>query len=149
MENKQVKTSWVQEDGMAIIQDFLYCLNINTVDGRTDIVGLLSAMEPEYIPGLFSFSINFTILDLEEGEHFITVKFKNPDREIITSINDVKVEYKKDANSNLPKEYRGVNVAAGLQNVDFKKSGVYSTQIILDDVDMGEFEIFAKGKNEQ
>jgi len=134
---------------MVTIKNFLYCLNVNTTDGRTDIIGALSAMSPEYIPGLFSFSINFTILNLTEGEHLVTVKFKNPDKEIITSIDNVKVEYKKDVTSNLPEEYVGINVAAGLQNVDFKNSGVYSTQVLLDGVDMGEFEIFVKGKNER
>ncbi len=134
---------------MATIKNFLYCLNVNTVEGRTDIMGLLSAMAPEYVPGLFSFSINFTILGLREGEHLVTVKFKNPDKETITSIDNVAVAYKKDENSNLPEEYVGINVAAGLQNVDFKKNGVYATQVLLDGVDMGDFEIFVKGKNGQ
>ena len=42
----------------------------------------------------------------------------------------------------------GINVAAGLQNVDFKKSGMYSTEILLDGTRVGEYHIFAKGKNE-
>ncbi len=134
---------------MPTIKNFIYCLNVNTEDGRTDIMGLLSTMSPEYIPGLFSFSISFTMLNVTEGEHFITVKFKNPDKGTIASIDNVKVEYKKDVNNNLPEEYVGINLAAGLQNVDFKKNGVYSTQVILDGKDMGDFEIFVKGKNEQ
>ncbi len=109
----------------------------------------MTAMSPEYIPGLFSFSVNFTLLDLTEGEHRITINFKNPEKETITTIDNVKLEYKKDENSNLPDEHMGVNVAAGLQNVDFKQSGNYSTQVILDGKDMGEFEVFAKGKNEK
>ena len=134
---------------MAVISNLLYCLNVNTTDGRTDIIGLMTAMSPEYIPGLFSFSVNFTLLDLTEGEHRITINFKNPEKETITTIDNVKLEYKKDENSNLPDEHMGVNVAAGLQNVDFKQSGNYSTQVILDGKDMGEFEVFAKGKNEK
>ena len=134
---------------MVEVKNFLYCLNINTADGRTDIVGILTAITPEYMPGLFSFSINFTLLNLTEGEHEVTIKFKNPENEIITSIDKVKLDYKKDENSNLPEQYLGINVAAGLQNVDFKKSGVYSTQVIVDGIDMGDFKIFAKGKNEE
>lgn len=71
---------------MAEIRNFLYCLNVNTTDGRTDIIGLMTAMSPEYIPGLFSFSVNFTLLDLTEGEHRITINFKNPEKETITTI---------------------------------------------------------------
>ena len=55
---------------MAEVKNFIYCLNVNTVDGRTDIVGVLNAMTPEYIPGLFSFSISFTLLGISEGRSF-------------------------------------------------------------------------------
>ena len=105
---------------MAEIKNFLYCLNINTFEGRTDIIGLLNAMAPEYIPGLFSFSINFTLSNITEGEHSLIVKFKDPDKEVIAGIDNAIVSYKKDENSNLPDEQMGINVAAGLQNVDRK-----------------------------
>lgn len=133
---------------MAEIKNFVYCLNINTVEGRTDIVGLLNAMTPEYIPGLFSFSISFTLLNITEGEHFLIVKFKDPDKEVIAGIDNAIVTYKKDENSNLPEEQMGINIAAGLQNINFKKSGLYSTEVILDGTSVGEYYIFAKGKNE-
>lgn len=133
---------------MAEIKNFLYCLNINTLEGRTDIVGLLNAMTPEYIPGLFSFSINFTLSNISEGEHALIVKFKNPDKEVIAEIDNAIVSYKKDENDNLPDEVMGINIAAGLQNVNFKKSGLYSTEVILDGTSIGEYHIFAKGKNE-
>ncbi len=133
---------------MAEIKNFLYCLNINTFEGRTDIIGLLNAMAPEYIPGLFSFSINFTLSNITEGEHSLIVKFKDPDKEVIAGIDNAIVSYKKDENSNLPDEQMGINVAAGLQNVNFKKSGLYSTEVMLDGTSIGEYYIFAKGKNE-
>ena len=133
---------------MAEIKNFLYCLNINTFEVRTDIIGLLNAMAPEYIPGLFSFSINFTLSNITEGEHSLIVKFKDPDKEVIAGIDNAIVSYKKDENSNLPDEQMGINVAAGLQNVNFKKSGLYSTEVMLDGTSIGEYYIFAKGKNE-
>lgn len=133
---------------MAEIKNFLYCLNINTLEGRTDIMGLLIAMTPEYIPGLFSFSINFTLYNITEGEHALIVKFKDPDNKVIAGIENAIVSYKKDENSNLPDEHMGINVAAGLQNVNFIKSGLYSTEVILDGISIGEYYIFAKGKNE-
>ena len=133
---------------MAKLKNFLYCLNINTTDGSTNITGLMSAFSPEYIPGLFSFFVGFTLLNLTEGEHLVTINFINPDKDIIASINDVNINYKKESACNLPEEYMGVNIAAGFQNVDFKKSGLYFTQVLLDGNDMGKFEIFVKGKNE-
>lgn len=117
---------------MAKIKNFVYCLNINTVEGRTDIVGILNAMTPEYIPGLFSFSIGFSLLDITEGEHSLVVKFRNPDKEVIAGIDNAIVQYKKDENSNLPDEEVGINVAAGMQNVNFKKAGLYSTEVIVE-----------------
>ena len=87
-------------------------------------------------------------MDISEGDHSLIVKFKNPDNEVIAGIDNAIVPYKKDENSNLPDEQMGINVAAGLQNVDFKKSGMYSTEILLDGTRVGEYHIFAKGKNE-
>ena len=54
----------------------------------------------------------------------------------------------KDANDNLPNQYTGVNVAANLQNVDIKHSGLYSMEVILDGTTLGTYEIYVKGKNE-
>lgn len=133
---------------MAKIENFIYCLNINTEDGRTDIVGVLNSITPEYIPGLFSFSISFALVDIEEGEHKLDVKFKDPDKNVIAGIDNAPIIYKKDENSNLPDAQMGINVAAGMQNVDFKKSGLYSTEVILDGTSIGEYHIFVKGKNE-
>lgn len=133
---------------MAEIKNFLYCLNVSTFEERTDIIGLLDAMTPEYIPGLFSFSVIFTLSNITEGEHALIVKFKDPDKEVIAEIDNAKVSYKKDENSNLPDEQMGINVAAGLQNVNFKKSGLYSTEVMIDGTSIGEYYIFAKGKNE-
>ncbi len=133
---------------MAEIKNFLYCLNVNAMEERTDIVGLLSVINPEYIPGLFSFSINFSLLNIAEGEHSVNIRFKDPDKEVIAEIKNAIVSYIKDESSNLPDDQIGINVAAGLQNVNFKKSGLYSTEVILDGTSMGEYYIFAKGKNE-
>ena len=127
---------------MANIKNFIYCLNVNSVDGRTDVVGILN------IPGLFSFSVCFSLLDITEGEHLLDLKFKDSDKNIIAGIDNAIITYKKDSNSNLPDEYMGVNVAAGLQNVELKKSGLYSTEVVLDGKTVGEYYIFAKGKNE-
>lgn len=133
---------------MANVKYFIYCLNVNTEDGRTDAVGVLSAITPEYIPGLFSFSINFSILNITEGEHILNVNFMDPDKNVIERIDNARIQYKRDESSNLPNDQVGISIAAGLQNVDFKKSGLYSTEVILDGINIGKYDIFVKGKNE-
>lgn len=133
---------------MVEIKNFVYCLHINIEEGRTDITGLLNVITPEYVPGLFSFFIIFTLFHVAEGKHSLTVNFKDPDKEVIAAIDNGEVTYQKDENCNLPDEQIGINVAAGLQNVDFKKSGLYSTEVLLDGTSIGEYYIYAKGKNE-
>lgn len=134
---------------MATIKNFLYCLGANTQEGRVDIDGVLSAMVPEYIPGLFSFSINFTVMGMDEGKHQIKIKFKNPEGDVLAFIDSIEIDYRNNIEQNLPEEYSGLNITVGLQNVDFKKSGVYFTEVSFDGDVLGTYDIFAKGRNEK
>lgn len=133
---------------MTSIKNFLFCLNTNNSNGTNNVNGILCAITPEYVPGLYSFGVNFSILGLAEGAHSICLKFKDSEGSCVASIGDTTLNYTKDANSNLPNEYVGVNVAVNLQNVDFKHSGIYSMDVILDGTTSGTYEIYVKGKNE-
>lgn len=133
---------------MPSIKNFLFCLNSNNSNGANNVNGIMCAMTPEYVPGLFSFGVNFAILDLTEGTHNISLKFNDPTGACIASIEDASLNYTKDDNSNLPDQYVGVNVAANLQNVDIRRSGLFSMDVLLDQVKLGTYEIFVKGKNE-
>lgn len=133
---------------MPSIKNFLYCLNSNNSNGTNDVVGILAAMTPEYIPGQYSFSVNFSLLDLSEGEHTLSLRFKNSDGTVLSSIENATVKYEKDAKSNLPDAFVGVNVAANFQNVDIKKSGTHFMEVIFDGDILGNFDIYVKGKNE-
>jgi len=133
---------------MPSIKNFLYCLNSNNSNGTNDVVGILAAMTPEYIPGQYSFSVNFSLLDLSEGEHNLSLRFKNSDGTVLSSIENAPVKYEKDAKSNLPDAFVGVNVAANFQNVDIKKSGTHFMEVIFDGDTLGDFDIYVKGKNE-
>lgn len=44
---------------MAKIENFVYCLGVNKNNGNTDILGILSTIQPAYVPGLCSFHVNF------------------------------------------------------------------------------------------
>lgn len=133
---------------MPSIRNFLFCLNTNNSNGTNNVNGILCAITPEYVPGLYSFGVNFAILDLTEGAHSLCLKFKDSEGTCVASIGDTPLNYTKDANSNLPDQYVGVTVAANLQNVDIKHSGIYSMDVILDGTTLGTYGIYVKGKNE-
>ena len=106
---------------MPSIKNFLFCLNTNNSNGTNNVNGILCAITPEYVPGLYSFGVNFAILDLAEGTHSICLNFKDSEGTCIASIGETSLNYTKDANDNLPNQYTGVNVAANLQNVDIQR----------------------------
>lgn len=133
---------------MPIIKNFLYCLNSDNTPGKNNVMGVLSTISPEYIPGLFSFAVNFSILDLSEGQHTFSLKFKNPSGKIINEIPNQDITYEKDPSSNLPDEYLGLTIGVGMQNVELETSGLYCTDIFLDDKLLGSYDIYIKGKKE-
>ena len=133
---------------MPSINNFMFCLSSNNSNGTNNINGVLCAITPEYVPGLYSFGVNFAILDLAEGAHNLCLRFKDSEGANVAFIGDTVVNYTKDPGSNLPDKYLGVNVAANFQNVDIKHSGMYSMDVIFDGSSLGTFEIFVKGKNE-
>ena len=127
---------------MAKIKNFIYCLNVNVVDKRVDIIGLLNKMEPDYIPGVFSFFINFSLMDMKEGKHKIALYLKDSQDKVVASIEDYDIEYKRTSDG--PEEYSGINFAISLQNVKFEQEGIYYTQLFFDEADLGKYEILVK-----
>ena len=55
---------------MATLTNFIYCLNAERVssgDGNGEginAMGIMSTLMPEFVPGTFSFSVIFSILDI-------------------------------------------------------------------------------------
>ena len=133
---------------MARANDIIFCLKATNIVGQgATATRVLSAITPEYIPGLFTFSLVITILDYDmDKEHSIQLCFSSPDNECLINMNAVLPVVA--AQSNLPHEYMGVTVAVDFNNVDFKSSGLYRLNIILDNEEIGSKEIFVKGKNE-
>lgn len=133
---------------MAKISDIIFCSNAQNIDGvGVSANNILTVINPEYVPGLFSFSVVVTTLDLDCSiSHELFVEFLDPTDESVIEIN-VPVPVVED-NSNLPKEYKGLNLAMDWNNVNFKRSGVYKIKIRIDDELIGEKSIFVKGKNE-
>ncbi len=133
---------------MAKASNIIFCLKSSNVEGiGVSANTILTALNPEYIPGLFSFSIIVTIVDLNcSVEHNCTIELFDP-----SNMSFIKMEGPVpilEDKSNLPDEYKGFNLAMDLNNVDFKRSGLYNLKITIDGTEVGEKEIFVKGKNE-
>lgn len=133
---------------MPVVKNFLYCLSSDNTPGENNVKGVFVTISPEYIPGLFSFAINFSIIGLSEGLHTLTLQFKSPSGEIVNEISNQDIPYVKDSGSNLPNEYLGLTIGVGMQNVELKTSGLYSTDIFLDGELLGSYDIYIKGKKE-
>lgn len=135
---------------MARVHDIIFCMRtLNAGEGVT-LNTVLSAITPEYVPGLFSFSIFISLLDISnEGEHTFSIEFIAPNGEKVVEIeNQVLPIEILDGNGNLPNEYKGINIAMDWNNVNFKCDGLYTIKVYYDRSEAGEKKIYVKGKNE-
>lgn len=141
---------------MEKITTFIYCLAANNIQEpnmqTVNANGILSVITPEYIPGTFSFSLIFTLLGLEEKNYELNLRFKNPDGQTVLETGGLVIPYdqisKNDQNRILlPPEETGLTLSLDLKNVVFEKNGYYVTEVICNGRVLGEYEIYAKGKN--
>ena len=138
---------------MAKISNFLYCLNVERTmfaPGKGEsinAVGVLAVLNPEYVPGSFSFSIVFSIWDLDEAsENSIKIIFKDNNNEEIVNTGDITLPKKPaDLNSKLPSQYIGYNLSMDFRNVVFKNEGEYTTYVYFNDMVLGKYPIFVRG----
>lgn len=133
---------------MARVSDIIFCLRARNEDGQgVSADTILTALTPEYIPGLFTFSVILTLVDIDTTvEHQLLVQFISPNGEEV-----VRVESGLPAiedHSNLPNEHKGINAAMDWNNVNLKESGLYTIKVLIDGNEVGEKSIFIKGKNE-
>lgn len=135
---------------MAKVSNVIYCLNTKDTEnkGTLNANGVISAITPEFVPGGFSFAIIVTILDMKPTDCQFDLQFISPDEEILVNVENISVPPNPNED-NLPDEYRGINLAIDLQNVVFKKSGLYRTKVKFKNNTFEEYPIFVKGKNEK
>lgn len=133
---------------MAYISDVIFCLRATNIEGQGACANtILTALTPEYIPGLFTFSVVITLLDVDSSiEHKLVVDFLNPSEESTVHIESPLPSMEE--NSNLPKKYKGITIAMDWNNVNLKVSGEYTIRISIDDTVLKEKKIYVKGKNE-
>lgn len=135
---------------MPAANNIIFCMRASNRDNEgLNAYSILSALTPDYIPGLFSFSVVSTVLDVDpKKNHILRVAFVNEDgSEVIDASMEIKApEILGD--SNLPEKYRGLNLAMDWSNVDFKAPGLHTLTIYIDEEEVGKKEIYVKGKNE-
>ena len=133
---------------MAKVSDIIVCMNATNTEGvGVSAINILPAITPEYVPGLFTFSVVAIVLDLDlTKNHSLRVDFKDPEGEIVVHVEGVLPS--QEIHSNLPSEQLGVNIAMDWNNVNFKRGGLFTIEVIIDEELLGEKQIFVKGKNE-
>lgn len=135
---------------MAKVDSIIFCLRtINMGEQGVSANIILSTITPEYVPGLFSFSVIISLLDLDScGEHTCSIELKDPDDMVVASIENQPLPVLPPEISNLPIEYQGINIAVDWNNVNFRTSGLYTTVVLYDECEIGRKQIYVKGKNE-
>lgn len=135
---------------MAKVNNIIFCLRtINMGEQGVSANTVLNAITPEYIPGLFSFSVIISLLDLDySSEHSFSVKFIDPNGENAINIENQTVPKVALDGGNLPNKYKGINIAMEWNNVNFKTSGLYTIKILYDGIEIGDKSIYVQGKNE-
>lgn len=117
---------------MANVSDVIFCLRATNIEGQgASATTILTTLTPEYIPGLFTFSVIITLLDIDlSSEHQLMVDFISPvDENVVHVESSLSVMNEE---SNLPQKYKGINVAMDWNNVNLKVSGEYTIKIIVD-----------------
>ncbi len=137
-------------DSMVEVANVIICLRATSQMGGVSANYILQALNPEYVPGLFSFSVIISLINIEyRSQHFISVSLLDPEKKEVASIGKTELPSKPIKPSNLPEEYIGVNVSMDWNNINFKCSGDYSLVIKYDDQEIMTKKIFVKGKNEE
>lgn len=134
---------------MANVSDIIFCLNATNKEGQGPCATtILAALNPEYIPGLFTFSVIIILLDIDSSsEHQLVVDFVSPTGENVVHI-ESPLPVIINEGSNLPPKYKGINIAMDWNNVNLKVSGEYTIKITVDGDLLKEKSIYVKGKNE-
>lgn len=129
---------------MEYISSFTYCDTIQTEmtpqGPQQQIVKPLQALMPIAIPGNFSFAIACSIAGFDASkENCVKIMFSDPNNNILYDTGEVKFQ--------IPVEQIKANGIASMQfNIDirnlvFREAGIYSTKVIFNDNELGEYKI--------
>ena len=137
---------------MPEIKNFIYCMGTksDTRPGEerrvTSVEGIQNCLLPDYIPGNFSFSIVFSLLDLEPGEEYCVEVSFNHENEEVARVEDIQLTGRIDNKYNVPEKFFGYQIAIDFRNVLLNEEGVYHTIVSLNGEEKGDYPIYVKAK---
>lgn len=140
---------------MPKMTSFIYCLDAQRIpasEGQGEsinAIGVLSALSPAFVPGTFSFSIIFSILDVNIlKDNSIQIIFKDNNNNILVDSGIIVIPPMPDdtVSLGLPKEYKGLNMSMDFRNVVFEAEGLYTTQIYFNGKLLEDNPVYVKGK---
>ncbi len=140
---------------MAKLANFIYCISADRVpanDGKgvsINAMGVMTALTPEFLPGTFTFSVIFSVLDIDVSvDNSIRIVFSKDGEEadlVNTGIIMLPPMPEPDE-VELPKEYKGVYMSMDFRNVVFETEGLYNTTVFFNSQLIGSSPIYVKGK---
>lgn len=141
---------------MPRISTFMYSERVETNNqGQMNIANPLLALNPMYIPGMFSFCITFGVIGFDQQmDHSLRILFLSPiegeDPIIDTKSLPISPGNFPRKEIGLPPEQKGTVFNLDFRNVVFKNEGLYKTQVYFDGDLLGEYPIYARaGENNQ
>jgi hypothetical protein len=139
---------------MPKILTFMYCDRAEpNHQGQLQIINPLLVLNPIFIPGMYSFSIAFGVMGINNDEdHTFRIQFLSPneDQPMIDS-NTISIPkgVVPKVNLGLPQEFRSMMLNMDFRNVIFKTEGLYYTRVFIDNEHKDDFPIYVKAGEPQ
>lgn len=133
---------------MPKVSFFVYCSNIERNGDFINIQNPISAITPDFIPGMFSFAVAFSVLgvDVTSGNNVIRLIIKDENNKLITDTNDIQIAKLPPDETPTPPEYKGYNFNMDFRNIAFYHDGLYTTQVFFNKELIYNNEIYVCGK---
>lgn len=139
---------------MLQLASFVYCLNAEKDSdaplgtGLNTAKGVLSMIRPDFIPGLFSFSIAFSIIgiDISRSDNTIRLIFLKDNSDPLVDTGKIAMPSQElpDDIKSVPEDYRGLDFTFDLRNIKFCEEGVYRTIVECNGEQVGNKPIYVK-----
>lgn len=122
--------------------------------GQMTITNPLMLINPMFVPGMFSFSIIFGVVGINnQSDHTMQILFHSPSEEGEPLINTGTITLPKGAapleKLNLPPEQNSMMFNLDFRNVVFKTEGLYKSQVYINGDLLGEYPIYVKAGEPQ
>jgi hypothetical protein len=143
---------------MPRISTFMYCEKAEpNQNGKLQIEQPLLALNPAFVPGMFSFSIVAGLTGVDrQMKHELRILFLSPeegqDPLIDTGVLTIEADsslHSKEEPINPLEDHGGLMFNLDFRNVVLKSEGVYQTVVIVDGDVLGEYPIYTKSGNAQ